>query len=130
MTFKHVKLPMIQHITLPMIRKVDPQLIAQQIIGVQPMDASTGELFKMKFKHLDPNIVKFYKKYNFSRAKWYIADLFNTGHNMNEVREWCTTQFGKKDKNADAWSRWTNNNNSLFRFRDEKDYIMFVLRWS
>jgi hypothetical protein len=116
--------------TLQMIRNVTPGLIAQELCRVQPMAARPSLIFSLKFKHLDPNIVKFYKKYNFSRAKWYVADLFHTGHTMNEVRDWCTTQFGNQDKNADAWSRWTNNNNSLFRFRDEKDYVWFVLRWS
>ena len=69
-------------------------------------------------------------KYKFSRAKWYIADLWNSDHKMKEVREWCVCQFGPQDRNPDAWSRWTNNSNSLFRLRDEKDYIWFCLRWS
>ena len=69
-------------------------------------------------------------KYKFSRAKWYIADLWNSDHKMKEVREWCVCQFGPQDRNPDAWSRWTNNSNSLFRFRDEKDYIWFCLRWA
>lgn len=69
-------------------------------------------------------------KYKFGRAGWYVGDLFDTGHDMNQVRQWCTEQFGPKDKIPNAWSRWTNNTNSLFRFRDEKDWIWFTLRWS
>ena len=68
-------------------------------------------------------------KHQFSRAKWYEADLFNKGYRMDEVREWCVEQFGPQDHNPDAWSRWTNNMNSTFRFRDEVDYILFVLKW-
>jgi hypothetical protein len=67
-------------------------------------------------------------KYKFSR-KWYVADLFNKGYVMDEVRNWCVEQYGPQDHNPDAWSRWTNNMNSTFRFRDEKDYNWFVLRW-
>lgn len=72
---------------------------------------------------------KLMPKYRFSRAKWYEADLFNKGYRMDEVREWCVEQFGPQDHNPDAWSRWTNSMNSTFRFRDQKDYQWFVLRW-
>jgi hypothetical protein len=37
-------------------------------------------------------------KYRFSRKNWYIGDLWNTGHDMNEVRQWCAEQFGPQDK--------------------------------
>jgi hypothetical protein len=69
-------------------------------------------------------------KYKFSRAKWYVADLFGKGYNLSELYEWCEQHFGSHPKCPDAWSRWTNNRNSLFRFRDEKDYVWFMLRWS
>lgn len=75
----------------------------------------------------DPNIVKFHKKYKFSR-KWYIAE-FNEKY-YNEVDEWCAKQFGKHDKRPDAWSRWWHKYELSIHFRDEKDYILFVLRWS
>lgn len=68
-------------------------------------------------------------KYKFGRAKWYEADLWNSIHEMSEVREWCVRQFGPQDRNPDAWSRWTNNLNSMYRFRDAKDYEWFLLRW-
>lgn len=68
-------------------------------------------------------------KYRFSRAKWYEADLWNSDHSMGEVRKWCTEQFGRQDRNPNAWSRWINHLNSTFRFRDEADYEWFVLRW-
>jgi len=70
------------------------------------------------------------KKQKFSRAKWYEADLWNSGYKMDEVREWCVSQYGPQDYSPNAWSRWTNHYNSTFRFRDEKDYHWFVLRWS
>jgi hypothetical protein len=103
------------------------QYIALDIIGVQSMPAFAGEIFSITRNRFgkpmrDP-------KYQFSRKDWFIADLFNKGYHMSEVREWCTEQFGLKSENPDAWSRWINNTNSLFRFRDEKDYVLFVLRW-
>jgi hypothetical protein len=62
-------------------------------------------------------------KFTLTHADWHIGDLWNTGHDMNEVHLWCTNEFGPKDKAPNAWSRWTNNNNSLFRFRDESDWM-------
>lgn len=69
------------------------------------------------------------RKYQFSRAKWYTADLWNSDHTMSDVRAWCVEQFGPQNSNPDAWSRWVNHMNGTFRFRDEADYVLFVLKW-
>jgi hypothetical protein len=69
-------------------------------------------------------------KYKFTRTKWYVADLWNSDHNMDEVRAWCVEQFGPRVLNPDAWSRWINHLNSTFRFSNEADYVLFTLRWS
>ena len=69
-------------------------------------------------------------KYEFSRAKWYEAKLPKDGQGAHN---WCIENFGPEPKYPDAWSRWTNrwtnNYNSTFRFRDQKDYNWFILRW-
>ena len=117
-TLKNIK------VLLPFIKQLTPQLLAQQIVGVQPMTGPVGEIFTKKFS------VAPQSKYKFSRAKWYEADLWNSNYIMDEVREWCVAQFGPQDYNPNAWSRWINHGNSTFRFRDEKDYMLFVLRWS
>jgi hypothetical protein len=75
-------------------------------------------------------------KFTLTHADWHIGDLWNTGRDMNEVRRWCTEQFGPVGtkgpiaKVSDARDRWQNNNTSLFFFRDERDWLWFVLRWS
>ncbi len=66
-------------------------------------------------------------KYKFSRAKWYEAKVPRDGQ---AAFNWCVKQFGPEPTNTDAWSRWYFNVNRTFRFRDEKDYVMFILRWS
>jgi hypothetical protein len=55
--------------------------------------------------------------------------MWNSGYIMDHVREWCVEQFGPQDHSSNAWSRWTNNKNSTFRFRDQADYFLFVMRW-
>lgn len=66
-------------------------------------------------------------KYKFSRAKWYQAD-YDWQH-YDEVVAWCTQQFGPHPKQQDAWSRWDHRYEGRIYFRDEEDYLMFVLRW-
>jgi hypothetical protein len=67
-------------------------------------------------------------KYKFSRAKWYEAD-YDWIH-YDEVRKWCTEQFGPHPTQQDAWSRWDHRYEGRIYFRDEKDYAWFILRWS
>jgi hypothetical protein len=66
-------------------------------------------------------------KYKFSRSKWYEAKLPRDGQG---AFNWCVKQFGPEPTNPDAWSRWYFNVERKFRFRDEKDYVFFMLRWS
>jgi hypothetical protein len=66
-------------------------------------------------------------KYKFSRAKWYEAKV---PRDQQAAFAWCVKQFGPEPTNTDAWTRWYFNVDRTFRFRDEKDYVMFILRWS
>jgi len=67
-------------------------------------------------------------KYKFTRAKWYEAD-YDWVH-YNEVRMWCREQFGPHDIHPDAWSRWNHKYEGKILFRDEADYVLFMLKWS
>jgi hypothetical protein len=73
-------------------------------------------------------------KYQFSRAKWYSAEI--TGHatwrmsdEYNSIIEWCTEQFGPHPTKQDAWSRWWVGV-GVINFRDEKDFVFYKLKWS
>jgi hypothetical protein len=65
-------------------------------------------------------------KYKFSRARWYEAKLYK---NVDAALDWCEQHFGLEPNHPDAWSRWYFNVDRKFRFRDEKDYEWFLLRW-
>lgn len=91
-------------------------LSAQQIQCT--LDATGGILY---VPYISP-------KYKFSRANWYQAE-FDVKY-YEEVEEWCEQQFGPHPKNPDAWSRWWHKFEESILFRDEKDYVLFVLRWS
>ena len=71
-------------------------------------------------------------KYQFSRAKWYSAEIgvggWRLGREYNEIIEWCTEQFGKHPDKPDAWSRWWVGIGEI-HFRDEKDFVFYKLKW-
>lgn len=74
------------------------------------------------------------KKYRFSRAKWYTAQLnrdalWLLSKEYNTMIEWCTEQFGAHPAKPDAWSRWWFGIGEI-NFRDEKDLMMYQLRWA
>jgi len=54
-----------------------------------------------------------------------------------EAGEWCLTQFGKRweaiGQSDGAWTMfWAGRDHSdkyIFHFVDEKDYVLFILRW-
>jgi len=67
-------------------------------------------------------------KHKFSRANWYEAD--HRYDDYNDVIAWCTEHFGPRPRYPDAWTRWCDIHIDRIRFRDEKDYAWFILRWS
>lgn len=113
-------------ILIPMIRKVYPNIIAQSILGVQPMSGPTYRTFTMDADYVIPYHT--HPKYKFSR-KWFIGKV-HRGDIGDDAAKWCAINFGNQPKNPDAWCRWYRYSSKQFYFRDEKDYHWFVLRWS
>jgi len=75
------------------------------------------------------SLKKLMPEYKFSRAKWYEIHLFSKSWDpVQERLDWCEQQFGTQPKRADAWCRWYTMHTTL-RFRDEKDYHWFILKW-
>ena len=94
------------------LRATIPNIIARGILGMDQYENDTRVFAK--------------KPMNFSRTKWYIADV---NHNdYPDALDWCREQFGQRIKRPDAWSRWKADR-CTFWFRDEKDYNWFTLRW-
>ena len=55
-----------------------------------------------------------------------------TSNQIHEVREWCTEVFGPGGRNPKYKWRygWVYRQQDTFHFRDEKDALFFMLRWS
>lgn len=74
-------------------------------------------------------------KYQFSRAHWYEYEMWGSfpARPVNQDRVqailvWCTEQFGPCNAVTDVLARWSQSY-SILRFRDEEDYIFFMLKW-
>jgi hypothetical protein len=66
---------------------------------------------------------------------WYVASIMPPGPNLGGVLqtyqgwapciEWCKEQFGNS-----AMDGWRFVGEGVFEFREEQDYMLFLLRWS
>ena len=106
-----------QTITLPVIKNAKPVLVAPKIINTN----LCKEIILPMFAQPKP-------KYKFSRSKWYEVEFHWTDY--DEIVDWCKEQFGPHDNQPDAWSRWVHTYEDQIHFRDQNDYVLFVLRWS
>lgn len=105
-------------ILLPMIRKVVPGVIAQDIIGVQPM--------------MDPNVFTIgeglrsgEKYFYWARPPVNIGQVFSYGSPLeNDCYRWCHETFGE----INDTSPWFYLE-SKYYFAREEDRTMFVLKW-
>jgi len=98
----------IKNITLPMIRNIIPNIIAQDIIGVQPMTAPTSNIFNIKRKIIVYNKKYWPYQYNVSWDEY------------REIERWCWTQFK---------GRYWHSYATKFVFKRKQDAALFALRW-
>ena len=105
-----------QTVTLPVIKNARPMPVAPFIGGTN----LCKEIIIPMFTQLP-------SKYKFSRD-WYVAE-FNV-KDFTDVVHWCREHFGPHPRHPDAWSRWKHTYENKIHFRDEQDYMWFLLRWS
>ena len=116
----------LNNVIIPPVRQVHPTLVVHRVRSAQP----GANIFTTKFNYTFCDVAdeKFYKKYKFSRAKWYYCS-YKPG-NSGSCTEWCREQFGTMSTGGDAWMRWKPQYGDYkFRFLNEDDAIMFRLRW-
>jgi hypothetical protein len=112
-------------IIMPMIRKVTPQLIAQQIVGVQPMtlpgQLTLGTAFLGGSKEGD----------------WFTVSVPSTIYSFrtngqekpeNKHLKWAITTYGESYNHLTDQCLWFERD-GRFYFRNEADRTMFVLKW-
>ena len=79
-------------------------------------------------------VIIFDNWYSSEKPGWHELTIRRQEPSFVEYQEWYSGIAGWIMKNVDgAWkhSRWKlEQDHAIFRFRYERDYIRFVLRWS
>ena len=124
-----------QKVLLPLIRRVMPDIIANDILGVQPMTGPAGAIFGMKpkYNYERYDLVRMTKKHfrHFLRvynrrathAPEYLTSLgyqsINVGYSkVITARQWCNTTLAEG-----SYAISTNR----FWFANDRDATMFTL---
>jgi hypothetical protein len=88
----------------PNVRRVQPGLIANQLVSVQPMTAPTGLIFYMDYVYGDSKLDKRCKEGPWlSRMFWkaYRCLQTRTRSHLSSLRYWFRSRFGKKSISAE-----------------------------
>jgi hypothetical protein len=123
---------------LPLIRNVMPLLMAQQIVGVQPMTGPLTQIFNLRklfaimprikmtvyhyqvFLRLN-NRKKSQTEEDFAKANYYSQEKFWLPKSEHSERlAWCDDQFGRYGYIQTEFRIW---------FENENDLIAYKLRW-
>jgi hypothetical protein len=122
-------------IMIPMIRKVMPGLVAQNIVGVQPMilpdiPLETGETYvdEASSHATEANAVEWY----WARLPVPAGAFWNikgTVDHFEQVDAWCEETFGPKMSNENPAFNW-DKINGRYCFKRSEDRTAFVLKWS
>ena len=108
-------------VILPVIRNIMPDIIAEEILGVQPMTSQLMSVGTM----------------DHACSTWYwVTPPYNLDIGWDdmvsrnkEIQEWCDEIYGDKGDWSDPDCRWWTSNRKYI-FKNEEDRTMFVLRWS
>lgn len=119
-------------ILLPTIRKTMPGLIAQQIVGIQPMSNPSGMIYGMK--SIFDTIIKTCMEVieiEGVMVEYYAVNIpygYFSKHNVetDEIYEWCNKAFSDES----ITDRWYSRGYRTYLFKNEEDRNWFLLRWS
>lgn len=105
-------------ILVPIINKIIPSILAQEIIGVQPMSASIG--FGKPKVHFTCEDYEFGKK--ILHIHFDVFGVLGEGQELlDQIENYINETFG---------SRVSKTNGLNYIFNNEEDLTMFLLRWS
>jgi hypothetical protein len=112
-------------VLMQIIKRITPQLLAQQIVGVQPMMTNNrkvtiriGDDEGVNFGHG----FRYWALYDNTRVKLKVNVPSDWGH-RTEQQIWCEETFDK-----DVWT--VVESSQCFYFKNIEDRDWFVMRWS
>ena len=119
----------LQSVLLPIIRRTLPNLIASQIVGVQPM-TNLGARPQESGTYETGSVIWYWVRPE-EPAVLDLADPRHSPAYWDEVEAWCTATYGPRNPWAEEISphRWSASARKYY-FRDEADRTMFIMRWT
>ena len=103
---------MIDHtVLIPLIRKAIPSMVAQQIVGVQPMTGTGGQSL----------YAKYFGEKEYNKKYWPYQVTIPDSSKRYEAERWCWERFK---------GRYWNSHGRVYVFKRKEDYEWFLLRWS
>lgn len=126
----------VDSVLIGLVRKVMPNLIANDIIGVQPMMGSSAEIFGMRSRYEQEIRIRMTKEHYktflrvndrpktqplraFTNAGYPHVDLPDVSDTIKAIG-WCREQFGEH-----GYQRF----HTTFIFKDEDDAMLFRISW-
>jgi hypothetical protein len=100
-----------QKVLLPMIRRVIPSLIANEIVGVQPMSGPT-----QRWSIVDDPYNAYPYSVTFNQSLWALSIESKT---LVKMLQWCNDTIPS--------GNWYSTH-SAFHFRNAEDRTMFMLK--
>jgi hypothetical protein len=124
-------------VLLPIIRRVMPNLIAQSIVGVQPMTGATGRIFDTVMGRRDDSmLIRFFREdyHRFLRLydrRHYHShnDVVSAGYGVVVLDDLGTAMAARQD----CWERYGRGCKAWganFYFADDEDMVEFSMRWA
>ena len=118
-----VNLQNMRNIVIPMIRRIMPGVIANDIMGVQPM---TGNIFTMSPNYGSPISIRM--KTEKVWLHWNCTFIANnlSMEVLGNIEDWLKENIPK----GNFWTRLNNREHTLsINFYDEGDVVAFMLKW-
>jgi hypothetical protein len=124
----HDAVAVIGNIIMPMIRKVTPAMMAQQIVGVQPMTSHSDGQLILGTAFLGGS----------KEGEWFTVSISQSiftikrkgeAEKENVHLKWCIATFGESYNHLTDQCVWFERDGRYY-FRNEADRMMFVLRWT
>lgn len=112
-------------VIIPIIRKINPSLIASQMVGVQPMSGSAG-LSPHIFRDKIVSYMEAVEVNNIMVDYYAVKIQYGYYFSYTEIQQWCENTFIKEDEPY----RWYMRNSNVYLFKSEEDRNWFLLRWS
>ena len=113
-------------VLLSLVRRAMPNLIAQSILGVQPMTGPTGSIFGLR-----PRYSYMPSCPMFGVVLRHHVDLSAGGSDYDEIVAWADEHLWQSHQSVYAYGPHEDDESWLWRwsFKTVEDAVLFKLRW-